>query len=376
MRISRAAYPALLVVLLCFVAGVATAVRSADARSTGPAATTSKVAGTLSTRVVINRFKAVGKRVVGRGTAISRYTDAAGVTSTSRKSFWLRISERVNRPRHTPKRHTRQHQRSLSAVQQLPLCHILLLEVGEVDLTLAGLHATLKAFNPDEPIQVHIQADQEGGVLGRLFCDLAAGGGALPTAQAAQSAARTMTARTQGSTILRANATVYTPDGAASSGARSMQSARSEATPNAPRAVQDECNVLHLILGPVHLDLLGLVVDINKVVLDLKGIPGTLLGDIFCQLKNDPAHAGRRHHSRGNRLDAHGHQRLFSRGQARHRTGHRRVDLHGQGRRDDAATKVLPAHDRQAFRASSEDPLCVSRRRCARSCSSRSVRST
>ena len=49
MRISRAVYPALLVVLLCFVVGVATAVRTADARSTGPAATSSKVAGTLST---------------------------------------------------------------------------------------------------------------------------------------------------------------------------------------------------------------------------------------------------------------------------------------------------------------------------------------
>jgi hypothetical protein len=291
MRISRAVYPASLVVLLCFVAGAATAVRAADARSTSPAATTSKVAGTLSTHVVINRFKAVGKRVVGRGTVISRYTDAAGVTSTSRKPYWLRISERTRKP-HTPQRHTRRQHRSLAAAQQLPLCHILLLEVGEVDLTLAGLHAILKAFNPDEPIQVRIQADQEGGVLGRLFCDLAAGGGALPTVQAAQSAARTLTARTQGNTILRANATVYTPDGIASSSARTMQSARGEATPNAPRAVQVECNVLHLILGPVHLNLLGLVVDINKVVLDLKGIPGTLLGDIFCKLSNDPPPAG------------------------------------------------------------------------------------
>src|SRR3954453_4834146 len=67
-----------------------------------------------------------------------------------------------------------------------------------------------------------------------------------------------------------------------------MQSARSDAPSNAPGAVQDECNVLHLILGPVHLDLLGLVVDINKIVLDLKGVPGTLLGNIFCQLSNTP----------------------------------------------------------------------------------------
>jgi hypothetical protein len=289
MRISRAVYPTLLVVLLCVVTGVGTAVRAADAHTTRPAATTSKVAGTLSTHVVINGFKAVGKRVVGRGTAISRYTDAAGVTSTSRKQFWLRISERHMGQGQTPQHHTRGQQRSVAAAQQLPLCHVLLLEVGEVDLTLAGLHAILKAFNPDEPIQVRIQADREGGVLGRLFCDLAGGGGALPTVQAAKSAARTLTARTRGNTILRANATVYTPDRAASGGARTTQSARGKATPNAPRAMQEECSVLHLILGPVHLDVLGLIVDINKVLLDLKGIPGTLLGDIFCQLSNDPS---------------------------------------------------------------------------------------
>jgi hypothetical protein len=279
MRNLRAVYPAVAVVLLCIFAALAAVVRPADARSTAPAAGASKVAGTVSARMVINRFRAVGKRVVGQGTVISTYKDAAGVTTVKRKPFRLTIRERHYRKR-----------MSWSGVQQEePLCHILFLEVGEVDLTLAGLHAILRAFNPGEPIQVRIQARREGGVLGRLFCDLAQGGGALPTARKAQLAARTLTARTKGSTVMRASATVYAPDRTTSGAAGTTYSAHGGTTPNALAPMQvAECDVLHLILGPVHLDLLGLIVDINKVVLDLKGIPGTLLGDIFCQLASTP----------------------------------------------------------------------------------------
>jgi hypothetical protein len=280
MRFSRGVHATSLAVLVCILAALAAVVRSADARPTAPTAGASKVAGTVSAQMVINRFRAVGKRVIGHGTVISTYKDAAGVTSVKRKPFRLTIRER----------HSRQRQ-SWSAVQQEePLCHILFLEVGEVDLTLAGLHATLRAFNPAEPITVRIQARRSGGVLGRLFCDLAQGGGALPTAQKAQLAARTLTRRTGGNTIMRARATVYAPDGTASSGGGTAYSANGGATPNAPQAPMQvaECDVLKLIIGPVHLDLLGLIVDINKVVLDLNGIPGTLLGDIFCQLASTP----------------------------------------------------------------------------------------
>jgi hypothetical protein len=283
MRISRAVHPASFAVLVCILAALAAVVRTADARPTAPTAGASKVAGTVSARMVINRFRAVGKRVVGQGTVITTYKDAAGVTSVKRKPFRLTIRERHNG-------RIRRHYTWSGVQQEEPLCHVLLLEVGEVDLTLAGLHAILRAFNPDEPIQVRIQARRSGGVLGRLFCDLAQGGGALPTASKARLAARTLTRRTAGSTIMRASAKVYAPDQTTSGGAGTTYSAYGGATPNSPQAPTQvtECNVLHLILGPVHLDLLGLIVDINKIVLDLKGIPGTLLGDIFCQLSNDP----------------------------------------------------------------------------------------
>ena len=46
------------------------------------------------------------------------------------------------------------------------------------------------------------------------------------------------------------------------------------------------CDILHLVLGPLHLDLLGLVVDLNTVVLDIDAEPGAgnLLGNLLCAI--------------------------------------------------------------------------------------------
>ena len=46
------------------------------------------------------------------------------------------------------------------------------------------------------------------------------------------------------------------------------------------------CDILHLVLGPLHLDLLGLVVDLNQVVLDIDAEPGAgnLLGNLLCAI--------------------------------------------------------------------------------------------
>jgi len=44
------------------------------------------------------------------------------------------------------------------------------------------------------------------------------------------------------------------------------------------------CNILNLVLGPLHLDLLGLVIDLNRVVLNIIGQTGAgnLLGNLLC----------------------------------------------------------------------------------------------
>jgi hypothetical protein len=47
------------------------------------------------------------------------------------------------------------------------------------------------------------------------------------------------------------------------------------------------CSVLNLVLGPLHLDLLGLVVDLNRVVLNITAVPaGGLLGQLLCSVAN------------------------------------------------------------------------------------------
>ncbi|MGN6871725.1 MAG: hypothetical protein ACTHMY_25315 [Solirubrobacteraceae bacterium] len=48
------------------------------------------------------------------------------------------------------------------------------------------------------------------------------------------------------------------------------------------------CQILNLVLGPLHLNLLGLHVDLNQVVLNVTGVTGTgqLLGNLLCGVAN------------------------------------------------------------------------------------------
>ena len=46
------------------------------------------------------------------------------------------------------------------------------------------------------------------------------------------------------------------------------------------------CDILSLVLGPLHLDLLGLQIDLNQVVLDITAQTGAgnLLGNLLCAI--------------------------------------------------------------------------------------------
>jgi len=47
------------------------------------------------------------------------------------------------------------------------------------------------------------------------------------------------------------------------------------------------CDILHLTLGPLHLELLGLVVDLNQLQLDIVAQSGSgILGDLLCAVAN------------------------------------------------------------------------------------------
>src|SRR5205809_750644 len=48
------------------------------------------------------------------------------------------------------------------------------------------------------------------------------------------------------------------------------------------------CTILHLVLGPINLNLLGLQVTTNQIVLDItaQSGPGNLLGNLLCAVAN------------------------------------------------------------------------------------------
>lgn len=53
---------------------------------------------------------------------------------------------------------------------------------------------------------------------------------------------------------------------------------------NATTGAARECDILNLVLGPLDLNLLGLEVRLNRVVLDIVAVPGAgnLLGNLLC----------------------------------------------------------------------------------------------
>jgi len=51
--------------------------------------------------------------------------------------------------------------------------------------------------------------------------------------------------------------------------------------------INGTCQILHLELGPLDLNLLGLVVHLNRIVLDITAqAGGGLLGDLLCSIAN------------------------------------------------------------------------------------------
>jgi hypothetical protein len=56
--------------------------------------------------------------------------------------------------------------------------------------------------------------------------------------------------------------------------------------PILPGATQATCDILHLELGPLNLDLLGLQIDLSQIVLDItaQSGAGNLLGNLLCSV--------------------------------------------------------------------------------------------
>lgn len=85
----------------------------------------------------------------------------------------------------------------------------------------------------------------------------------------------TLTGKLGNRTVKRSNVSIPVSMG---SGSSTGLVARSAAT----------CQILNLVLGPLHLNLLGLHVDLNQVVLNVTGVTGSgqLLGNLLCGVAN------------------------------------------------------------------------------------------
>jgi hypothetical protein len=188
----------------------------------------------LKVSIAAERFaRTSGGRTIARGVAVARLNDYTGKSTTIKVPVTL-------------------------AVSRTGSCRILTLTLDKLQLTLLGLNVNLTKVNLTVTGQAH------GGVLGSLFCKLARSH--VSSARAA--ALHALNARLRGHAIHPLGFTVPL----------SPKATTSQATP---------CPVLNLVLGPLNLNLLGLVVDLNQVTLTITATPGGgALGDLFCSLSH------------------------------------------------------------------------------------------
>lgn len=247
------------------VALVAAGVFAASVVAGGSAATTTGVAnGSIHVRIGLQKFQVAKnhKRIVARGNVLATYSADGKTQASTNKAVTL-------------------------AVQATGTCRVLHLELGELDLSLLGLIVTLTPVDAPS-ITLDITADSSEA-LGKLLCQVI---------NAVQGATIQPTAK-----LRRLNSVVHNQysGGIASfdiplsqrSGAATTTTASTSTTAttttttttaSGPTIAAGQCDVLNLVLGPLHLDLLGLIVDLNKIQLHITANPVGTLGNLFCQL--------------------------------------------------------------------------------------------
>lgn len=242
------------------VAALAATVTSAQA-GTAPAATI-QPANSMQIQFAVTKFAARGKHIVAIGRTIATYQSTEGTYSTATPFSANVVGIRGAR--------TTSSARGIQSATTV--CNVLNLTLGPLHLALLGLIVDLNQ------VVLTIKADSQGGLLGSLLCGLAGGtGGTGATSGLATTAAQlTKVAKTSG---LAAGRPALTVPLQAQSGAGTQQAA----------AV---CTVLDLTLGPLDLNLLGLLVHLgggasgtDPLHLTITADPtGGLLGSLLCSL--------------------------------------------------------------------------------------------
>jgi hypothetical protein len=221
--------------VVALLAGLMTAMAIASGPSSGTASESSgtrPVHGKLSVGVKVDRFTAHGRRLDAQGVVKAVLTDNAGHQKVVRQRITLRAKSGGG-------------------------CRVLHLRLDQLDLTLLGLNAHL------DKVILDITGKRSEGILGRLFCQLAS----AKSGGKRHAIARRMTSAFQ-----------------QSGGGRALRFT-SYLNGRVTTSAAGTCKVLDLIVGPLNLQLLGLVVDLNQVHLSVTATRGQgALGDLFCQL--------------------------------------------------------------------------------------------
>jgi len=246
------------VVMLAFAA-VATATSSAtsQAQQSPTAAGTTTQVGAVNVQLQIKRFVKRNGRLYAVGTAVGRFNPTGAnpqfnVAGVDRHAFVVRVKKL----------------RQLTSAQRI--CPILDLRLGPLDLNLLGLMVHL------DQVHLTITADSNGGLLGSLLCSLS---GRSPLGL--QAARLTRAANRSG--LATKGVSVAAPIYQASAGGSGLT-----ATPGTYRPMRI-CTVLELTLGPLDLNLLGLMVHLSGAnptdpvhLLITANSEGGILGSLLC----------------------------------------------------------------------------------------------
>ena len=234
----------LLVAVTAVALSASAATATATAEGTAAPAAASRahaITGTVSVKFTIKKFVKTRHSLTALGAVLATFTPADGSAATTvSQPFRAKVTTAA---------------RLFSQASPQRICNVLNLTLDKLSLNLLGLHVDL------DKVVLNITANNRGGVLGSLFCALA--GKRVPLAKAA---------------VKLTHAANHS--GLATQGIRFAVPTRQSAA-----MAPGPCQVLDLVLGPLHLNLLGLVVDLNQVHLQITADPtGGVLGSLLCSL--------------------------------------------------------------------------------------------
>lgn len=243
----RALRTSVCVGLLAAFVLLAASVGASGAPASSAVAQTSQAADTVQVKIVINRFVRQGRRIVAQGAVIGRYQSAER-TDVVRKAFTARLK---------PGR--------VSYASAARICNVLELDLRMLHLEVLGLIIDLSRLH------LTITADSEGGLLGALFCSIAGTSRASAAKLRRTATKMTRAARQQG----------FDRQG--------VSDFRVQVARRVQQAPGEICTVLDLVLGPLDLNLLGLMIHLDRVRLTITADPnGGILGSLLCSLAGGP----------------------------------------------------------------------------------------